>query len=81
MSGVGRVVLPVHPPEGESDHAEIDPVADRFYVAHRSTDSVEVFDLGKRGHLRTIPGLSGVVGSGSMPRDGSRSARTGGRTP
>ncbi len=62
MREVGRIALPPHPPDGEFDHAAVDPAGDRLYVAHPSNDAVEVVGLRTRSHLRSLSGLRGVAG-------------------
>lgn len=62
MNEVARIALPGHEPEGGFDHAAVDPVSDRLYVAHTSNDTVEVVDLRARRHVRSLPGLRGVAG-------------------
>ena len=59
---VARIPLPAHPPGGEFDHAAVDPVGDRLYVAHPSNDAVEVVELRARRHHGSLPGLRGVAG-------------------
>lgn len=62
MKATQRIALPPHGVDGEFDHAAVDPVSDRLYVAHPSNDAVEVVDLASRRHLRTLGGLGGVAG-------------------
>ena len=62
MKEVARILLPPHPAQGEFDHAAVDPLGDRLYVAHPSNDAVEVVDLAARRHVASIPGLRGVAG-------------------
>ncbi len=57
-----RIPLPGHPPGGEFDHAAVDPVGDRLYVAHPSNDAVEVVELRTRRHLGSLADLRGVAG-------------------
>lgn len=57
-----RIALPTHPPDGEFDHAAVDPVGDTLYVAHPSNDSVEVVDLGARRSKGSLSGLRGIAG-------------------
>jgi hypothetical protein len=59
---IARIALPEHAVDGGFDHAAVDPVADRLYVAHTSNDAVDVVDLRTRRHLRSVPGLRGVAG-------------------
>ncbi len=63
MKEIARIALPEHPPEGEFDHAAIDPVGDRLYVAHPSNDAVEVIDLRARRYHDSLRGLRGVAGT------------------
>jgi DNA-binding beta-propeller fold protein YncE len=62
MREAARIPLPPHGPDGEFDHAAVDPIDDRLYVAHPSNDAVEIVDLGTRRHRASIPGLRGVAG-------------------
>ena len=62
MKEVERIALPRHAPDGEFDHAAVDPVGDRLFVAHPSNDSVEMVDLRTRRHLGSLTGLRGVAG-------------------
>ena len=62
MKVVARIPLPPHGPDGECDHAAVDPTSDRLYVAHPSTDAIEVVDLPSRSHLRSLKGLKGIAG-------------------
>ncbi len=62
MKEKARIALPPHPPDGEFDHAAVDPGCDRLYVAHPSNDAVEVVDLRARRHRGSLPGLRGVAG-------------------
>ena len=62
MKEVARIPLPPHESEGEFDHAAVDPVGDRLYVAHPSNDAVEVVDLRTRLHCGSLSGLRGVAG-------------------
>ena len=62
MIEVARIALPSHPSDGEFDHAAVDLVDDRLYVAHPSNDSVELLDLRARRHLGSLAGLHGVAG-------------------
>lgn len=62
MREVARVALPPHISGGGFDHAAVDSVGDRLYVAHPSNDAVEVVDLQSRNHVRSIGGLRGVAG-------------------
>lgn len=59
---VARIALPGHPPDGGFDHAAVDGVSDRLYVAHTSNDAVDVIDLARRKYLRSLTGLKGVAG-------------------
>ncbi len=62
MREVARIKLPPHRSEGDFDHAAVDSVGDRLYVAHPSNDAVEVVDLSARRHSATLTGLRGVAG-------------------
>ncbi len=62
MRELARIPLPPHAADGEFDHAAVDPVNDRLYVAHPSVDAVEIVDLHARRHLGSLPGLRGVAG-------------------
>ncbi len=62
MHSVERIPLPAHGPDGGFDHAAVDTRVDRLYVAHPSNDAVEVVDLARRRHVRTLGGLRGVAG-------------------
>ncbi len=62
MREVSRIALPPHVSEGGFDHAAVDSVGDRLYVAHPSNDAVEVVDLETRSHVHSIRGLRGVAG-------------------
>ena len=62
LKEAARIPLPGHSEEGEFDHAAVDRVSDRLFVAHPSNDAVEVVDLRTRRHLRSIRGVPGVAG-------------------
>lgn len=59
---IGRIPLPEHPHDGGFDHAAVDPVSDRLYVAHTTNDAVDVIDLKERRYARSLSGLKGVAG-------------------
>jgi len=59
---VRRIVLPEHPADGGFDHAAIDAVSSRLYVAHTSNDAVDVVDLAHRRFSHSLPSLKGVAG-------------------
>ena len=62
MREVARIPLPPHGPDGEFDHAAVDFVGDRLYVAHPTNDAVEVVDLAARRYRGSLSGLRGVAG-------------------
>lgn len=62
MKEIARIALPIHPADGGFDHAAVDPLDDRLYLAHPSNDAVEVVDLSTRGHVASLSGLRGVAG-------------------
>ena len=60
LRAVGTVALPPHRGAGGFDHASVHD--DRLYVAHTINDTVEVIDLDRRVHERTLDGFPGVAG-------------------
>ncbi len=62
MKEIARIHLPPHPADGEFDHAAVDSIGDRLYVAHPSNDAVEVVELAARRRVASISGLRGIAG-------------------
>lgn len=60
---IDTVVLPEHRASGGFDHASVARSVDRLYVAHTVNDSVEVIDLERRRHEKTLDGFPGVAGA------------------
>ena len=62
LKEIERIALPEHQAEGDFDHAAVDSVRRRLYVAHTANDAVDVVDLTARRFVRSLPELKGVAG-------------------
>ena len=59
---VGYVDLPEHEGSGGFDHAAVHAASGQVYVAHTANNALDVFDPASRGHLYSVPQLTGVAG-------------------
>jgi DNA-binding beta-propeller fold protein YncE len=62
MKFVQRIELPQHIGPGGFDHADVDELAARLYIAHTANDTVDVIHCVKDRFLFSIPNLTGVAG-------------------
>ena len=63
LKHTGFIDLPAHTGTTGFDHAAIDRVRGRLYVAHTANDAVDVIDTGTSRYVRSIHGLRGVAGA------------------
>jgi DNA-binding beta-propeller fold protein YncE len=63
LQHLGFIDLPAPAGPGGFDHAAVHGPTGRLYVAHTANDAVEVIDVDKQRHARSIPGLTAVAGA------------------